>query len=123
MLVKYLPNRTYPDIFDNLWRRSFERREGYPTSAGSLDDARWLSSEGGYTLKVNVPGYGKEDVTVKVKSGRVYIYVSDSQKHIYSLPKGARVDGITATVDKGVLRVEVPRKADQGLEEIDVPIA
>lgn len=72
------------------------------------------ASETEYTFKVNVPGYGSEDLELSVDTQSRILSVTDKgdQKRFYwsyGLPRDSDLDGISASVDRGVLTLTVAR--------------
>ncbi|CAI9110248.1 OLC1v1010241C1 [Oldenlandia corymbosa var. corymbosa] len=107
------------------------------SSAGRLD---WLETSKEHIFKINVPGYGKDDVKVQVEEGNVLVIKAAEGKeegpgkerdvvwHVaergggamagksgfyreIELPEDVKVDQIKASVENGVLTVIVPKDA------------
>nr|GMC96804.1 15.7 kDa heat shock protein, peroxisomal [Ipomoea batatas] len=114
-----------------LWSPTFYHRGTPPGSAALLD---WIESPTAHVFKINVPGYGREDVKVQVEDGNVLVVKAEGGKdeahgkekevvwHVaerggatgnfyreIELPEGVKVDQIKAQVDNGVLTVTVPK--------------
>jgi HSP20 family molecular chaperone IbpA len=85
-------------------------------------ETAWKQKEGNYVLQVNIPGFGREDVTAKVVKDVLHIHVSDSKKYAYKLPVEYDVHGTKITVDKGVMTVTVPKKLEEVPEEFEITI-
>jgi len=86
--------------------------------------------EGAYEVYADLPGYDREQVSVRWHDGRLHIEAEDHDdgaKRVYSrhvsVPRDVDEDGITATYDDAVLEVHLPvldGKSQPGREiEID----
>ena len=60
-----------------------------------------------FTIKLAVPGYGKEDINIDIIGNTIKISSKDFEEN-FSLPDNADIDNIKATCDKGILKVTVP---------------
>jgi HSP20 family molecular chaperone IbpA len=85
-------------------------------------DNLWRNEEGHYTLRLNVPGYGKEDITAKVSGELLTIKVADKNSFSYRLPKIYDLLSAKLSVDKGVLEIKVPRKLVESSNEVELII-
>jgi len=85
-------------------------------------DNLWRNEEGHYTLRLNVPGYGKEDITAKVSGELLTINVADKKSFSYRLPKIYDLVSAKISVDKGVLEVRVPRRLEDSSSEVTLVI-
>lgn len=93
----------------------------------------------GTVVRLDVPGFGSDDVQVSVHEGVLTLSGSRSSEaeaeegnwirrersassfeRSVMLPKGVDVEAISATVDNGVLEVTVPHPAEQQPRRIDV---
>jgi HSP20 family molecular chaperone IbpA len=85
-------------------------------------DNLWRIEDEHYTLRLNVPGYGKEDITAKVSGELLMIKVADKKSFSYRLPKIYDLASAKISVDKGILEVRVPRKVEDTSNEIELVI-
>ena len=86
-----------------------------------------------YRVQLDVPGMSEDDLSLEVSDDRLVIKgrkeerKEDKDRHFYRversygsfqrtlcLPDDADADGISANLDKGVLRLEIPRRAEAG---------
>lgn len=96
-------------------------------------------TEKGTVIRLDIPGFGSDDVKVAVHEGVLTLSGSRSEEsHVEEgnwirrerssssfersvvLPKGVDVDAIAATVDHGVLEVIVPHPAEEQPRQINV---
>lgn len=94
----------------------------YPIRSQRYYETAWKQEDNNYILRVNIPGYGKEDVTAKVTDGVLNIHVSDSRKYAYRLPKEYDLHATRVSVDKGVLTVSVPKKPEEMPDEFEITV-
>lgn len=95
-----------------------------------------------YEISLDVPGLSESDLTLEVKDDVLTIKgekeerSEDKDKHYYrversygsfqrtlSLPDDANADEIKANLDKGVLRLEIPRRASAEQEVKRIPVS
>ncbi|OMO99225.1 hypothetical protein COLO4_13429 [Corchorus olitorius] len=92
----------------------------------------WVESPTAHIFKLNVPGYGKEDIKVQIEDGNIlhikgegkdesYANAKDSVWHVaqrgklgefsrhIELPENVKVEQIKAHVENGVLTILVPK--------------
>lgn len=75
-----------------------------------------------YTLEVALPGIGKDDVTIETKDELLHIATQEKEDGKesfidlhgrtwnYRLPSRTDVEAISAVVENGILRIEMPLK-------------
>lgn len=118
MLSLYGPRYRSTSYTPRLWADSFFNYT-YPEAKQSA----WSKGEdGSYSLVLNIPGYGKEDVSVKVIEKTLKIEVSDAYRYTYTLPDEYDLQKASASVDKGVLRVSVPVRESEVATEIEIRV-
>ena len=73
------------------------------------------NTDTGYTLSITVPGCSSQDVEVFVEDNYLRIK-SDKQKfeRKYTVPKDVNLDGITASVQHGLLDITLPKEIRDG---------
>ncbi|KAK6127455.1 hypothetical protein DH2020_038804 [Rehmannia glutinosa] len=121
-------------LFGDPFRRFFLSPTIYRTSPGSPALLDWLESPSAHIFKLNVPGYGKEDIKVQVEDGNILVIRAECGKeelgkekdivwHVaerktmgksdfsreIELPEDVKVEQIKAQVENGVLTVVVPK--------------
>ncbi|KAL6993253.1 hypothetical protein U1Q18_011368 [Sarracenia purpurea var. burkii] len=121
-------------LFGDPFRRFFWSPSIYRTLPGSTALMDWFETPNAHIFKINVPGYGKEDIKVHVDDGNVLViraeggkekeesqgkdtvwYVAergggrgDFSREI-ELPENVKVEQIKAQVENGVLTIVVPK--------------
>ena len=102
-------NSFYPEmsVFSNgnLKFREFYRNE------------KVEKTDSGYSISIEIPGFGKEDVSIKVKNHTLNVIVDEEKRYSYKLTDKYDVDNITASADKGILDIFVPFKNPSSQEE------
>ncbi|KAI7755865.1 hypothetical protein M8C21_013493 [Ambrosia artemisiifolia] len=120
-------------LFGDPFRRFFINPPMYRTgtATGLMD---WYETPQAHFIKINVPGYNKEEVKVQVEEGNVLVVKAEAAKetskekeketvwHVaerggglngfsreIELPEDVKVDQIKAQVDSGVLTVVLPK--------------
>ncbi|HCZ06700.1 MAG: hypothetical protein PWP37_1054 [Thermotogota bacterium] len=122
-------------LFDDFFRT--ERRE----RTSFLPDVDIYEDEDKIYIEVEVPGMSKEDVKVKIEDN--VLTISGEKKHeketkkrnyhvversygtfqrSFALPDYADTEKIKASYDKGVLKVEIPKKESAKPRVIDVKV-
>ncbi|RKX46357.1 MAG: Hsp20/alpha crystallin family protein [Thermotogae bacterium] len=122
-------------LFDDFFRT--ERRE----HTSFLPDVDIYEDDNKIYVEVEVPGMNKEDVKVKIEDNVLTIFgekkqEKESKKHNYhvversygtfqrsfALPDYVDTEKIKASYDKGVLKIEIPKKESAKPKVIDVRI-
>lgn len=76
----------------------------------------FIDKDNKFLLVYQVPGLGKEDISVKVEEDRLIIEgendddYSSKLRRIYKIPNGIKVNDITAEVSNGILKVNLPKE-------------
>ncbi|XP_010932576.1 16.0 kDa heat shock protein, peroxisomal [Elaeis guineensis] len=120
-------------FFGDPFRRFFWSpaivQEWQGSFAAAMD---WLETPSSHVFKVNVPGYGREDIKVQLEEGNVLSIKGegpatkeekpkDAVWHVaergkgefhreFVLPENVRTDQIKAHVENGVLTIVVPKE-------------
>lgn len=111
-----------PGFFGDIFEEVEREFATYPR-VGTVEP-----TEDGYNVSVNLPGLGRDDVSVQAKGNRLEISVDKGDKEkpteryrLIGHVKIPRVDfsKVTAKMDKGVLRLYVP-KLEEETTEIEV---
>ncbi|KAH6771475.1 HSP20-like chaperones superfamily protein [Perilla frutescens var. hirtella] len=118
-------------------------RSNTPSSEGAAANARvdWKETVEAYLLKVDVPGFKKEDVKIEVEDGKIVRISGERSKDLeerekdkwycmergggkflrrFSLPENARLDRMKVAMENGVLTVTVPTKGVNEKPEVKV---
>lgn len=93
-----------------------------------------MVSDEGWTLELSLPGYKKEEITTKMEDHMLVIegkrgisdvkysrreWMNHDMKTSFRLPQDANADGITASLEHGVLTVFIPKK-EKTVSKIEV---
>ncbi|KAL6003471.1 hypothetical protein ACLOJK_023701 [Asimina triloba] len=120
------------DLFDRPFSRFFFHPPIIRKWAGSTAEMDWLETPAAHFFKINVPGFGKDEIKVHLEEGNVlsirgeaakeesYPNPKDAIVHVAErgkgdffrellLPENVKTDQIKASVDNGVLTVVVPK--------------
>nr|GEY97175.1 15.7 kDa heat shock protein, peroxisomal [Tanacetum cinerariifolium] len=108
-------------IFGDPFRRFFINptiyRTGTTSTAGLMD---WFETPQSHFIKINVPGYSKEDIKVQVEEGNVLVVRAESGKEITKEKDKETVWHVAERVTRGGLdgftrQIELPEdvKIDQ----------
>lgn len=87
-----------------------------PRRTLSLGDVRIAATEHGHRLDAILPGVRPERIALETEAETLSILVTDAQgetawSYRRSLPAGTDADAISASLENGVLTVELPRSA------------
>jgi len=118
-----------------------------PTGANGGTYRRWtpamdvVATEDAYVLRADLPGLSDEDVSIEVEDGVLKVSgerkVSNEEKgegyyrversfgrfsRTLRLPEGVDADAVTATFDKGVLEVRVPKPEEVKPKKVEITI-
>ncbi|KAG5534349.1 hypothetical protein RHGRI_022468 [Rhododendron griersonianum] len=122
-------------LFGDPFRRFFWSPPVYRTLPGSTALMDWLETPNSHILKINVPGYNKEEIKVLVEDGNILVVRAegagkkesqgkdkDGVWHVaergggrgdfsreIELPENVKLDQIKAQVENGVLTIVVPK--------------
>lgn len=124
-LERFLPARR--QRLRREMERAFERFFDNPWSLDEFEPALDLEDhDDHYTLRVDVPGLNKEDLSVTLEGNSLVVEGERKEEHkrrrrvsevyyghIYravTLPEDAKLDGIKTKLRRGVLEVTVPRE-------------
>ena len=75
------------------------------------------TNEDGYVLEIPMVGLSKENVKIDIEQDNLIVTTKVEPKsqyvrnysHTWTLPKDSNIEGVTATMDNGLLIVRVPR--------------
>lgn len=130
-------DRWFDDAFKSFSIPSLGARLGGLSETGSAMQQMFRpqidvsGDNNGYQICLEVPGMTEDDLTLEIKDDLLLIRgqkeerTEDKDKHYYrversygsfqrtlSLPDDANADEISASLDKGVLRLEIPRRSE-----------
>lgn len=98
----------------------------------SYDNSYLYPTEDGYTMEVPIPGMTKNDVKIQLDENTLYIkaQVDKKQKHrqvasnyqyVQSLPKDVDVESFQASVENGVLTIQMKKfQKTRNVREISI---
>jgi HSP20 family protein len=146
VLTRWEPFREFATLQDRI-NRVF--RESY--SAADRDESLTTSSfapavdvyedEHKVTLKIEVPGIDEKDIDVRVENNTLTVHgerkIEKEEKEenyrrverqygsfvrTFTLPQTVDTDNVSATYDKGVLKISLPKKAEAKPKQIKVNV-
>ncbi|XP_051144030.1 15.7 kDa heat shock protein, peroxisomal isoform X3 [Andrographis paniculata] len=121
-------------LFGDPFRRFFVNPSIYRAPPGSAALLDWVESPSAHILKLNVPGYRKEDIKVQIEDGNVVVIRGEGEREDekekekeviwhaaerraasgfvreMELPEDVKVEQIKAQVENGVLTVVIPKE-------------
>lgn len=137
LLVKSEPFATE---FDRLFNTIFD--SGRPSAQRWIPAMDLVETEDHFVLKVDLPGLGEDDVKIEIQDGTLTVAGERKSEHeskekgyyrversygsfsrSLSLPDGVDEDAVTATFDKGVLSVSVPKPAQRTPRRVTIGAA
>ncbi|KAH7542353.1 hypothetical protein FEM48_Zijuj02G0064400 [Ziziphus jujuba var. spinosa] len=92
----------------------------FGTSVNSRID--WKETQTAHVLKAVLPGFGNEDVLVELQDERVLQISTDSGNFMtrFKLPDNAKIEGLKASMNYGVLTVTVPKEESRSPPDVRV---
>ena len=131
MLARYSDIDLFNGIFDSL--QSLD----WGTKTKSVPPSNIFERQGGYEIKMLVPGYVKSDIKVAVQADSLtvsgeknygeenpihkeYSNIKFSRK--FALPRAVNRDAITAHCENGILTVNVPTKDKELTKLLEVQV-
>ena len=146
-LIRWEPARELGTIQTEM-NRLFNSFFDTPTTAGVTAPARrWVpamdlvETEGSYVLRADLPGLSESDVNIEFDDD--VLTISGERTHEHSehkrgyqrierssgsfrrslqLPEGVDPEAVTATFDKGVLEVTVPKPAQRAPRKVQITV-
>jgi HSP20 family protein len=148
VLTRWEPFREFSTLQDRM-NRLF--RESYNSEAGR-DDSLTTSSfapavdvyedEHNVTLKIEVPGIDEKDIDVRIENNTLLVHgerkIEKEEKEenyrrverqygsftrTFTLPPTVETDNVSATYDKGVLKIKLAKKAEAKPKQIKVNVS
>ncbi|XP_058079386.1 15.7 kDa heat shock protein, peroxisomal [Magnolia sinica] len=132
------------DAFDRPFRRFFFNPPIVREWTGSTALMDWLETPSSHIIKINVPGFSKDEIKVQLEEGNVLsirgegakeeiqpkdaiLHVSERGKGDFSreilLPENVKTEQIKAHVDNGVLTVVVPKDVNPKSKSRNIAIS
>lgn len=133
-----LPSVFGENLFDELMNTAFD--DGFLRNVRRTDMMKTdvKESDDGYQLAVDLPGFTKDDVTVKLENGNLIISAETKKNDDKKNDKGEYVrrerysgnctrsfyvgdalkkDDIKASMNDGVLKITIPKKDQKAVDE------
>jgi HSP20 family protein len=145
-LIRYAPVRELGTIQTEM-NRLFNSFFDTPTSASGIAARRWVpamdlvENEGEYVLSADLPGLSESEVNIEVQDNVLTISGERKSEHeerkagyrrverssgsfrrSLALPKGVDPESVSATFDKGVLEVTVPKPAQPVARKVQISV-
>ena len=143
-LIRYAPVRELGTIQTEM-NRLFNSFFDTPTTASGIAGRRWVpamdlvENEGEYVLSADLPGLSESEVNIEVQDSVLTISGERKSEHeerkagyrrverssgsfrrSLALPKGVDPESVSATFDKGVLKVTVPKPAQPVARKVQI---
>jgi hypothetical protein len=89
-----------------------------PEIAGMLkQEGLWEESQNGFKLRIEIPRFSKEEVKINIENGTLNVYAEKRGEHenqisfaaSYSVPVGGDIDSAKASLENGVLILDVKK--------------
>src|SRR5215470_15276930 len=146
VLTRWDPFRefaTLQDRMNRLFRESYgpEGREESLTSTPFAPPVDVYEDEHNLTLKIEVPGIEEKDIDVRVESNVLTVHGErkfekeekeenfrrverqyGSFTRTFTLPSTVDSENVSANYDKGILKIELPKKAEAKPKQIKVNV-
>ncbi len=143
MLVKF--NGKQPARYDNFFNDFFNFpslvADDFNFGKGAMPSTNVYETTGAYQLEVNAPGRNKEDFKIEVDKGLLTIsyekkeesttegpksirreFSFNSFKRSFSLDEKIDATAIQAKYENGILKIELPKKAEAKIEPKQITI-
>jgi HSP20 family protein len=144
VLTRWDPFReftTLQDRMNRLFRDSFSDREEALTTSTFAPPVDVYEDEHNVTLKIEVPGIDEKDIDVRVENNTLTVHGErkfekeekeenfrrverqyGSFTRSFTLPNTVDTDSIQANYDKGILRIQLAKKAEAKPKQIKVNV-
>ena len=141
-LVRFEPARELDSLQSDM-NRLFDGFFGSRTSGNGV--RRWLpamdlvEAEGDLVLRADLPGVNEDDVEIEIRDGVLTISGERKTEHedrregfhrverafgsfsrSVTLPKGVDADAVTASFDRGILEVRVPKPEERKPKRVEI---
>ena len=120
------------NAMDSKWQRDSNPKDFAMTGPEQNSDFRVSESGESYEVKYLLPGFAKNDVSVTLKDSEITVQASiEASKHdsafgtndysrVLEIPESCDKSKVTAKLDKGILRVVLPKR--KAVKPIEVKI-
>lgn len=127
----------FDDVFSDNIFESIDRK----LTSGSWPKVDISESDNGYSIKADLPGMDKKDVTISVESGVLTITGEKADEHkkekdkyyhlersygkfcrTFYLPEGSDAEKIAASMKNGVLELDIPKTEKQKPKNIEIKV-
>src|SRR5580693_7810562 len=146
LITRFDPFREFATIQDRmnrLFRDSYgpEGREEALTTTSFAPPVDVYEDEHNVTLKIEVPGIDEKDIDVRVENNTLTVHgerkFENEEKEenyrrverqygsftrTFTLPQTVDTENVSATYDKGVLKITLPKKAEAKPKQIKVNV-
>src|SRR5215467_7683471 len=144
VLTRWDPFReftTLQDRMNRLFRDSFGDREEALTTSTFAPPVDVYEDEHSVTLKIEVPGIEEKDIDVRVENNTLTVHgerkIEKEEKEenyrrverqygsftrTFTLPQTVDTENVSATYEKGVLKITLPKKAEAKPKQIKVNV-
>ncbi|MFB6231552.1 MAG: Hsp20/alpha crystallin family protein [Salinibacter sp.] len=142
-LTRRTPSRTLRDLqreVDSIFDQFFDRdRDEEGTSAVWAPRTDLAETDDAYTLRVDVPGMTKEDISINLQNNTLTISgersserTEESEEYVrverafgnfhrtFTLPDAVDQENIEATYENGVLTINIPKTAKSTRRQIEI---
>jgi len=142
-LTRRTPSRTLRDLqreVDSIFDQFFDRdRDEEGTSAVWAPRTDLAETDDAYTLRVDVPGMTKEDISINLQNNTLTISgerlserTEESEEYVrverafgnfhrtFTLPDAVDQENIAATYENGVLTINIPKTAKSTRRQIEI---
>ena len=134
---------TLQDRMNRLFRESYgpESREESLSNTSFAPPVDVYEDEHGVSLKIEVPGIDEKDIDVRIENNVLIVHgerkIEKEEKEenyrrverqygsftrTFTLPQTVDTENVSATYDKGVLKVNLPKKAEAKPKQIKVNV-
>jgi len=145
-LIRWEPVREIGTI-QNEMNRLFNSFFDTPTHSNGATARRWIpamdlvETEDAYVLSADLPGLSESDVSIEVEDNVLTVSGERKAEHedrkagyyrversygsfrrALTLPEGVDPEAVTATFDKGVLQVTVPKPEQQAPRKVQITV-
>jgi len=143
-MTRYTPMRSLGDLqreVDDIFNRFFSGNDGSGSASSSVWAPRTdlVESDDTYTLRLDVPGMRKDDISINVQNGTLTVSgeralerTSEGEERVrversygtfhrtFALPSSVDATNIEATYDNGVLTIDVPKTEKASRRRIEI---
>lgn len=141
-LIRYAnPFTALSSHFDDLFSDNIFESIDRKLTSGSWPKVDISESDSGYSIKADLPGMDKKDVTISVENGVLTITGEKTDEHkkeknkyyhlersygkfcrTFYLPEGADAEKIAASMKNGVLELDIPKTEKQKPKNIEIKV-